>query len=205
MKRNRKNDPEQKRAQVLKAAKTLFVDQGYHSASMSQIARKSGVTQSMIYYYFNSKQGLFQEVIADALAPLYQERLMPKGSKRNIKELLQAAMIRRFHFFQKNPDVIKLLSRTWLMDEFQPSELGKKVGDRWMSLYRQAQTEGLIRSDIPPEHIMTIFLALTTYWFQDDITRTIVAQNSGKARELADAEFLESIVSIFTECLHIKD
>lgn len=205
MTKTRKNNPENKRTRILKAARDLFVKQGYHPASMSQIARKSGVTQSMIHYYFESKQGLFQAVIAEALAPLYQERLIPKGSKRNLKELLRTAMVRRFHFFQKNPDVIKLLSRTLLMDEFQPSELGKKVGGRWIDIYRQAQQDGLIRSDIAPQYIMTIYLALTTYWFQDDVTRAMVRINPNKTREQVEDEFLEVVASMFIEWLHIKE
>ena len=133
MKKTRKNNPKHKRGKVLKAARDLFIDQGYHSTSMSQVARHSGVTQSMIHYYYQSKKGLFDAVIADSIEPLYRQRIIPRDGERNITESLRASLIQRFRFFQENPRVVKLLVRTMLMEEFQPDELGKKSWGRWIT------------------------------------------------------------------------
>ena len=205
MGRTRKNDPATKRARVLKAARELFVEQGYYSTSMSQIAQKSGVTQSMIHYYYDTKQGLFEAVIGEAFQPLFRERVIPKGPIPDFKALVRAAMIQRFRFFQKNPDVVKLLSRTLLMDQFKPSELAQRVGGRWVGVYHQAQKENRIRSDIQPEYIMIIYLALTTYWFQDNVSRARVLSTGRRGRQKIEEEFLEAIISIFLESLHIRD
>ena len=201
----RKNNPEYKRAQVLKAAKDLFIDQGYDSTSMSQIARRSGVTQSMIHYYYESKKKLFDAVIADSLEPLYRQRLLPKGAEKNIRELLRASMIQRFRFFQENPQVAILFTRTLLNEEFQPDELSQKIGGKWIEIYRQAQKEGLIRSNISPENIMVIYLALTTYWFLDNITREALGGREGSSREKADNDYLEAILTMFVETLHVNE
>ena len=201
----RKNNPEYKRTQVLKAAKDLFIDQGYHSTSMSQIARRSGVTQSMIHYYYESKKRLFEAVIADSLEPLYRQRALPRGAERDIREFLRASMIQRFRFFQENPQVAKLLTRTLLMEEFQPDELGKKIGGKLIEIYRQAQKDGLIRSNISPENIMIIYLALTTYWFLDEIGRKALGSRKGYSREKADNEYLEAILTMFMESLQVTE
>ncbi|MBW2622163.1 MAG: TetR/AcrR family transcriptional regulator [Deltaproteobacteria bacterium] len=205
MMKTRKNNPEYKRAQVLEAAKDLFIDQGYHSTSMSQIARRSGVTQSMIHYYYESKKRLFEAVIADSLEPLYRQRLLPKGAERNLRELLRASMIQRFRFFQENPQVAKLFTRTLLMEEFQPDELSKMIGGKWIEIYRQAQKEGLIHSKISPENIMIIYLALTTYWFLDNIGREAMGSRKGYSREKADNEYLEAILTMFVESLQVNE
>ena len=205
MKKHRKNDPDYKRSRVLKAAKELFVENGYSSTSMSQIAEKSGVTQSMIHYYFDSKQGLFQAVIASSLEPLFRQRIFPNGTKGDFPTLLRASIRQRFRFFQKHPEVVKLLMRTSLMDEFQPSELAKRLGGRWVEIYRNAQDKGQIRSDIHPECIMVIYLALTTYWFQDNLTRSTVANSLGVDREKADEAFLETITTLFLESLGVRE
>lgn len=201
----RKNDPEYKRHRVLQAARTLFVEQGFHSTSMSQIAEKSGVTQSMLHYYFGSKQGLFQAVLSEAFVPLFSERLFPKGSERNFSELVRAAISIRFRFFQKNPDVLKLLSRTFLMDEYQPSALAREIGGKWIDIYRTAQKEGRIRSDIDPEYLMVIYLSLTTYWFQDYFTHTKVQNSTGKSVEKIDDEYLDAITRVFLEILQVNE
>jgi len=204
MKKNRKNNPKDKRAKVLKAARNLFIDQGYHTTSMSQVARHSGVTQSMIHYYYKSKKGLFDAVIADSIEPLYRQRIIPQDGERNITESLRGSLVQRFRFFQENPQVVKLLVRTMLMEEFQPDELGKKSWGRWIEIYRQAQKDGLIRSNISPENIMVIYLALTTYWFLDNLTRETLANRDGSSREKADSDYLEAVLSIFVEILQIQ-
>lgn len=201
----RKNDPEYKRSRILQAARELFVAQGLHSTSMSQIAERSGVTQSMLHYYFGSKQGLFQTVLSEAFIPLFSERLFPKGSELNFSELIRAAISSRFRFFQKNPDVLKLLSRTFHMDEYQPSALAKEIGDKWIDIYRTAQKRGQIRSDISPEYLMVMYQSLTTYWFHDRFIRARVQGNTDKSPQQTDDEYLDAITRVFLEILQIRE
>lgn len=54
---------EQKRQQVLEAAIELFVVQGFHNASMDQIALRAGVSKQTVYSHFSSKQELFKNAI----------------------------------------------------------------------------------------------------------------------------------------------
>jgi TetR/AcrR family transcriptional regulator len=204
MKKTRKNNPEHKRIKILNSARNLFIEQGYHTTSMSQIAKESGVTQSMIHYYFKSKKKLFEVVIADSIEPLYRQRIIPRDGERNITESLRGSLVQRFRFFQKNPQVVKLLVRTMLMEEFQPDELGKKMWGRWIETYRQKQKDGLIRSSISPENIMVIYLALSTYWFLDNMTRKTLGNRGGSTQEKADNDYLESVLSIFVEILQIQ-
>jgi TetR/AcrR family transcriptional regulator len=204
MNKTRKNNPEHKRKKILNSARNLFIEQGYHLTSMSQIAKDSGVTQSMIHYYFESKKKLFEVVIADSIEPLYRQRIIPQDSERNITESLRASLVQRFRFFQENPKVVKLLVRTMLMEEFQPDELGKKMWGRWIETYRQKQKDGLIRSSISAENIMVIYLALSTYWFLDNMTRKTLGNRDGSTQEEADNDYLEAVLSIFVEILQIQ-
>lgn len=48
-----------KRADILTAAHTLFMEQGYGPTSMDAIAAKAGVSKRTIYSHFQSKDGLF--------------------------------------------------------------------------------------------------------------------------------------------------
>ncbi|WP_347862567.1 forespore capture DNA-binding protein RefZ [Salimicrobium sp. PL1-032A] len=52
---------------VLQAAGTLFFQQGYHATSVRDIAREAGVNISLISYYFQGKQGLFETIVIDHL------------------------------------------------------------------------------------------------------------------------------------------
>jgi TetR/AcrR family transcriptional regulator len=73
---DRKRDPERTRERLLDAALIEFGDHGYAGARISAIARRAGVNQQLISYYFDGKEGLFralrsrwQEVSTQAGAP----------------------------------------------------------------------------------------------------------------------------------------
>lgn len=51
---------EEKRQGILKAAEQLFARQGYAHTTMEQIVDALGVTKPYVYYYFRSKQEIFE-------------------------------------------------------------------------------------------------------------------------------------------------
>jgi AcrR family transcriptional regulator len=54
---------ELRRRQLLKAAETLFLDQGFEAASMDAVAKLAGVSKKTIYAFFATKEDLFEEVM----------------------------------------------------------------------------------------------------------------------------------------------
>jgi AcrR family transcriptional regulator len=49
-------------ARILQVASKLFSEKGYANVSVRDICRETDTTPPMIYYYFGSKKGLFDEV-----------------------------------------------------------------------------------------------------------------------------------------------
>jgi AcrR family transcriptional regulator len=45
-----------RRQAILDAALTVFANNGYHSASVSMIAKEAGVSKGLMYNYFESKE-----------------------------------------------------------------------------------------------------------------------------------------------------
>jgi AcrR family transcriptional regulator len=58
------------RARLLQAALDCFLADEYHKVTTRQIAGKAEANVSMIRYYFGGKEGLYEEMIRDTLAPL---------------------------------------------------------------------------------------------------------------------------------------
>jgi AcrR family transcriptional regulator len=54
---------EERRGQILEAALVVFSDKGYHATNVSDVAAKAGVSQGTIYWYFDSKDELFEAAI----------------------------------------------------------------------------------------------------------------------------------------------
>ncbi|UGT44106.1 TetR/AcrR family transcriptional regulator [Nocardia yamanashiensis] len=73
MPRNRRpQDREEKRAEIVVAARRLFVEEGYDAASMTRIARDAGVVSNTLYWYFQDKDAVLiavlEAVLADSMA-----------------------------------------------------------------------------------------------------------------------------------------
>ncbi|GAA3829878.1 helix-turn-helix domain-containing protein [Nocardioides panacisoli] len=72
MPRNRQDQTKQaKRDEILAAASSLFLTEGYDGASMGKIAAAAGLTPNTLYWYFRDKDELFV-----AVADLYLARLL---------------------------------------------------------------------------------------------------------------------------------
>jgi AcrR family transcriptional regulator len=53
------------RRRLLEAAEQVFADLGYHDASVVKITEAAGVSLGTFYQYFQSKQAIFDELVAD--------------------------------------------------------------------------------------------------------------------------------------------
>lgn len=56
---------EGRKAELLSHAEALFLDKGYGDTRMIDIARAAGVAKGLVYWYFESKEALFGEIIGD--------------------------------------------------------------------------------------------------------------------------------------------
>ncbi len=74
MPRNRRpQDREEKRAEIVSAATTLFTKTGYDETAMSRVAAASGVTTNTIYWYFADKDALLVAVLDHVLTSALAE------------------------------------------------------------------------------------------------------------------------------------
>ena len=89
-------DAEKTKQQILDAAEIEFAKHGLKGARTDKIAKAAGVASRMIYYYFESKEGLYQTVlqrpateIRDAIA---QIDLKASSPDRTLAAVIRAAI-----------------------------------------------------------------------------------------------------------------
>ena len=51
----------QKKNDILSAAKSLFKEKGFHNTKMDEIAANAGVGKGTLYEYYKNKQDIFDE------------------------------------------------------------------------------------------------------------------------------------------------
>ena len=59
----RKEQKEIKKSQIIKAALDLFVERGYYGTKTSQISRRAGISEGLLFHYFPTKEILLEELI----------------------------------------------------------------------------------------------------------------------------------------------
>ena len=63
-------DHDLKRGAILKTAARTFADEGFDSASMAGLARACGISKSLIYHYYPSKEALLYDILFTHLSAL---------------------------------------------------------------------------------------------------------------------------------------
>jgi AcrR family transcriptional regulator len=58
------------REKVLAAGLELFGERGYHATSIAEIGLRAGIAKSVLYHYFGSKAGLYEEIAVGQTAEL---------------------------------------------------------------------------------------------------------------------------------------
>ncbi|MBP3977441.1 TetR/AcrR family transcriptional regulator [Microbacterium sp. BLY] len=87
-------------AEAVRAARSVFWEQGFEGAPLPELERATGLSRSSIYHAFGSKRGLFDaavesyldEVIRPRLAPLTRESVEP-GALEAYLTGLRAALL----------------------------------------------------------------------------------------------------------------
>ena len=60
-------------AEIVAAARAVFVDKGFERASVAEIAARVGVVEGLVYSYFPSKRELLNEVLRGLYEPLIRD------------------------------------------------------------------------------------------------------------------------------------
>ncbi len=70
-------DKEAKKKLILDAALEVFISKGYHNVTVSDIARRAGISKGSLYVYFRSREELFRELF-DYMARYHREHFLKK-------------------------------------------------------------------------------------------------------------------------------
>lgn len=89
-----------RRRQVLAVATELFVERGFVSTSMDELARRVGVSKPVIYDLVGSKEGLFREVVVQEAQALARAVETAVAAESDREQRLYAGTLAFFRFVQ---------------------------------------------------------------------------------------------------------
>jgi AcrR family transcriptional regulator len=98
------------RNRILESATKLFAQKGYAGTSVREIALEAQVAKPTIYYYFESKENLYAQLLMEELSKLMdsiQRALKGKSAQEKLEKFAQAYL----SYFFSQEDVIKVIFR----------------------------------------------------------------------------------------------
>jgi len=148
-------DPDN-RDRILQAATKLFAHKGYGSTSVREVVETAGVTKPTLYYYFDSKEALFREVISERLRGGEQVMHAAIDAGGEAVEVLRAVVKGWLAAARDDLDGVRLMMTCGLpMAEGQPKvdvlERHLRNIEPLAELVEQGKRQGAFRADVDPQ------------------------------------------------------
>lgn len=130
---------EERRKQILASALTVFSQKGFHAANVSDIAADAGVSQGTIYWYFSSKQELFDATIEAFFSGFGAELTAASQGSSTAADKLRALARSMDDFVENAQQVFAAFLGYWASSEDR-----QEAAQFWIELLRQ-YVDGMVR------------------------------------------------------------
>ena len=98
-----------RRQQLLEVALHVFGEQGFHPASMNDVAEAAGVTKPVLYQHFRSKRDLYRQVLTDVGAQLLDAITKATTAAQSPRHQVELGFIAYFRFVEANEAAFRVL------------------------------------------------------------------------------------------------
>jgi AcrR family transcriptional regulator len=156
-------------AEILGAARAVFVRQGFERATMQEIASEAGLSAGAIYRYFPGKESLITAVCGAAHTD-YMTAFDEGAAGRSALDVLVdgGAAIWKAMFDPENADALRMNLEATIAAIRHPESIGDEYAremagelDQLAALVARAQSEGSLRDDFDARSLSALLLAAT--------------------------------------------
>ncbi len=99
------------RTSLLKAGASLFAEQGYSATGVQQITDAAKVNKAMLYYYFNSKEALYDLLIEQGVTAINYAVSIAESADMPMKIRLSSFIRTLLEIVRNNPDLGRIIYR----------------------------------------------------------------------------------------------
>ena len=176
-----------RREQILESALTVFAEHGYE-ASMGEVADASGVTRSVLYYYFPGKRDLFLAVLhTQTMALLGQLAPIVASAGQTEQERIRKTADATLAFASENPLAWKLMFAQPNTNERDVLDASERAHELGMAAATAMVGPELERLGIDPRGTRARMIAEMCFGALLSLARWWDANPSVPREEVADA------------------
>jgi AcrR family transcriptional regulator len=173
----------ERRDQLMQFAAARFAEQGYHPTSVSEIVSGLGVGKGVFYWYFDSKEQLFLEILKEAQTDLRRKQQQAIGDEEDPVKRIELGLRASMAWAEAHRDHNKLIQFAATETTFMPALLrGQDIAVADVVKHvKEAIAQGRIR-DTDPDVLAHAMVGVVGH-----LTRIFIYERSEPADGVADA------------------
>jgi len=168
----KKNHEQGVKKALLVAGIDLFAEKGYASTSVREIVSAAGVTKPVLYYYFQSKEGLFRAILdsaAEEQEVILEESLQKPGTAL---ERIVHLYRRIYQELMEHLQLFKLINHLFFgppqgAPSYDIERFHRRMAEVIRDIYLGGLRQGEVR-EIDPKEATLLVLGVTDYCFHLD-------------------------------------
>ena len=157
----RKRQKELRRDQIIDAALSVFSAKGYSAASIRDIAKTVGVTEGLLYHYFESKEQLLYECWKERSWRPQLERILSEAEGKPIDVVLTELLTDFLKTLRENAPMVRMCATEMQSNPVMSEAHCKRIQENQnliISFLKSRQELGEIRSGFAPHIPATLLL-----------------------------------------------
>lgn len=170
------------RARLIDVATQEFSMNGFAGARVDKIVRQSGVSKNALYYYFESKEVLFVEVMEHAYTRMRSYQNEWTFAKLEPEDAISRLTTDTFHYFLEEPGIISLLN-TENLHQAKHIAMSKQIPKLYNPLLStiedilaRGHAKGVFRDDIDAVDLYITISGLGYFYLSNQYTLSHVLE-----------------------------
>lgn len=163
-----KREPRVTRDRIMDAALAVFAEQGYHRASIEEIAARAGLTKGAVYYWFTDKDDLARDLQRALWSEVALEAARVTDLAVGTVENLRRGFRVMVATLERQPAARFFLRDVWLVPALD--QAGRGDQEQAVEHLRDLLERGIARGDVAPADsevlarvIMGVFVEATLH------------------------------------------
>ncbi len=153
------------RSRLLSAAQALLSGQPSEELTLRRVAHQADVTPALAHYYFRSREGLLESLLADRVAPRIEDLVASARARAGQPQLaITFLMQRTCSLLAADP----LLRRCIWLPQSAALELRNQLRACLRELLVRGQNMQTLRADLSPDYLTDSLLGLLMFPFLDE-------------------------------------
>lgn len=141
----RKKDDEKIKG-IKEAVVKLILQEGFHGASISKIAKMAGVSPATVYIYFENKENMLQEIYREYAEEIFAYLLNDAIKNMDGHQLMEFLIRGHYNYIQKHKEVFNYVEQYSNCPALSGGGAGKKVFSKITNLLDEMKKNGIIKN-----------------------------------------------------------